>query len=187
MTFAVQAACRADAALALDYLGAIVRGYSVDEHARWFVVPGRPAAKERPRVGRGGHVFTPGGTKAAEALVAMFWRAATRDQTLATNVAVAAVFVVADGRVKDGDNMLKLVLDAGNRAEVWPDDSFCTVSTWALELDRARPRTVVAFCPTKSSLVREAKKCSACGQPLMRKGKGLCRHCGTLHRGRAKR
>jgi Holliday junction resolvase RusA-like endonuclease len=59
------------------------------------------------------------------------------------------VFYVTDETTKGGDNLLKLLLDAGNRAEVWPDDAHVTVHTAGLELDRARPRTVVAFCPTE--------------------------------------
>jgi Holliday junction resolvase RusA-like endonuclease len=144
-----------DGVLALEYLRGIVRGHDVAQEAAWFVVPGPPAAKERPREGRG-HFYTPGTTRAAESALALYWRQAVRDRVLAGNVAVAAVFYVADERVKDSDNMLKLVLDAGNRAEVWPDDAHCTVHVAGLELDRARPRTVIAFCPTESTLVRRA-------------------------------
>jgi Holliday junction resolvase RusA-like endonuclease len=170
-----------DAVLALAYLRAIVRGHDVDREATWFVVPGPPAAKERPRQGRG-HFYTPSATKAAEGALAFYWRAAAGDRVPSGNIAVAAVFYVADERVKDCDNMLKLVLDAGNRAEVWVDDSFVTVHAAGLELDRDRPRTVVAFCPTESTLVRAARRCSRCAAPLTRLAKGLCRSCGTLNR-----
>ena len=39
-------------------------------------IPGRPQAKQRPRVGRGGHVYTPKETREYEQLVAHTWRAA---------------------------------------------------------------------------------------------------------------
>jgi Holliday junction resolvase RusA-like endonuclease len=169
-----------DAVLALEYLRGIVRGHDVVREAAWFSVPGPPAAKERPRQGRG-RFYTPDATRSAESALAFYWRQAVRDRVLAGNVAVAAVFYVADERVKDGDNLLKLVLDAGNRAEVWPDDSFVTVHVAGLELDRAWPRTVIAFCPTESTLVRTARRCRACHASLTRIAKGLCR-CGTSNR-----
>jgi Holliday junction resolvase RusA-like endonuclease len=170
-----------DGALALEYLRGIVRGHDVGREAVWFTVPGPPAAKERPRQGRG-HFYTPGATRAAESALAFYWRQAVRGRVLAGNVAVAAVFYVADERVKDGDNMLKLVLDAGNRAEAWVDDAHVTVHVAGLELDRARPRTVIAFCPTESTLVRRARCCGRCDAPLMRASKGLCGSCGTVNR-----
>jgi Holliday junction resolvase RusA-like endonuclease len=113
--------------------------------------------------------------------LAFHWRQATRGRVLASNVAVAALFYVADETTKDGDNLLKLVLDAGNRAEVWGDDAQVTVHVAGLELDRARPRTVVAFCPTESTLVRKARRCARCDSPLTRTARGLCR-CGTSNR-----
>lgn len=128
-------------------------------------------------------LHTRGATRAAESALAFAWRQATRGRVLAGNVAVAAVFYVADETTMDGDNLLKLLLklllDAGNRAEVWPDDAHVTVSTWGLELDRARARNVVAFCPTESTLIRRARRCARCDAPLTRVAKGLCR-CGTL-------
>jgi len=171
----------ADGSLALKYLRAIVRGHDVDREAAWFVVPGPPAAKERPRRGARGHFYTPDRTRAAEQLLAMQWRAAAQGRVLGSNVAVAAVFYVSDERATDGDNLLKLLLDAGNRGEVWGDDAQVTVHVAGLELDRARPRTVVAFCPTVSTLVRQARRCRACDGPLTRISRGLCR-CGTTNR-----
>lgn len=181
MAVLAQGVHRDDGAVALEYLRAIVRGHDVDREATWFVVPGPPAAKERPRRGARGNFYTPGATRAAESALAFHWRQAIPGHVLAGNVAVAAVFYVADETTKDGDNLLKLVLDAGNRAEVWPDDSFVTVHVAGLELDRACPRTVVAFCPTESTLVRQARRCRACQAPLTRIARGLCR-CGTSNR-----
>lgn len=174
---------RADCTLALEYLRAIVRGHDVDREATWFVVEGAPQAKERPRLGAGGHVYTPGSTRAAEAALALWWRAAARGRVLGGNVALAAVFYVPDERSTDCDNMLKLLLDAGNRAEAFADDSHVTVHAAGLELDRARPRTVVAYCPTVSTLVRTASTCRSCNSVLTRVAKGLCR-CGVRNTGR---
>lgn len=172
----------ADGSLALEYLRAIVRGHDVEREASWFVVPGKPQAWERTGSHRG-RFYTQSATRAAEAAIAMFWRAAARGQTFGGNVAVAAVFYLPDARTKDGDNLLKLLLDAGSMAEVWADDSHVTVHTAGLELDRVRPRTVVAFCPTESSLARVARRCGQCEAPLTRVSKGLCR-CGQLNRRR---
>jgi Holliday junction resolvase RusA-like endonuclease len=167
----------------IGYLRAIVRGHEVDREARVFSVPGAPSAKERPRKGKGGRFYTPSATKSAEEVVSFGWLRATGGRVLAGNVAVAAVFYVADERVKDADNMLKLVLDAGNKAGVWPDDSFVTAHVAVLELDRADPRTVVAFCPTESTLVRRAKLCSGCDAPLLRPSNGICcLACGKPNR-----
>lgn len=182
MNYLAQDRRAADGAPALEYLRAIVRGHDVDREATWFVVPGPPAAKERPRRGARGNFYTPGATRAAESALTFHWRQATRGRVLAGNVAVAAVFYVADQTTKDGDNLLKLVLDAGNRGEVWGDDAQVTVHVAGLELDRVRPRTVVAFCPTESTLVRTARRCRACQAPLTTLAKGLCRSCGTLNR-----
>lgn len=39
-----------------------------------FTVPGQPVPKGRPRLGRGGHTYTPKNTKAAESRIAAAFR-----------------------------------------------------------------------------------------------------------------
>jgi len=60
------------------------------------------------------------------------------------------------GRVDD-DNLRKLVMDAATRAGVWLDDSQVTAGALRLELDRERPRTLIALCPHDSSMRRTGK------------------------------
>lgn len=43
-----------------------------------LLIPGRPVPKGRPRMGRGGRVYTPSSTRAYEELVAAEWMAAGR-------------------------------------------------------------------------------------------------------------
>lgn len=115
-------------------------------------VPGAPQAKERPRVFRGMGV-TPRATRQAEARIALEVRVqAGRVSYPEGGVALAAIFCVADRRVRDADNLEKLLLDACSKARLWRDDSQVVAKAVRVELDRERPRTVVAVCRCASSV-----------------------------------
>lgn len=76
---------------------------------------------------------------------------------LDANVAIVALCYLPDRRRSDGDNLVKLVKDAATRAGIWIDDSQATGTTVLVELDRERPRTVIGWCRTTSSLDRTTK------------------------------
>ena len=94
-------------------------------------VPGVPVAKARPRVTRGGHVYTPGKTIQHEHLIAMIAR--TKMEPIQGAVGLRVTFFMPipvswskakrESAIKgdilpitrpDGDNMLKTVLDGLN-------------------------------------------------------------------------
>lgn len=114
-----------------------------------------PISKARPRLGARGHVITPERTRAAEEHLGWRFKLAMqgREQMLG-NLAIVCVFYRPDRRVIDGDNMIKLVCDAGNNARVWKDDCQLTTKLVRIELDKARPRTEIAIGPLASSLQR---------------------------------
>lgn len=116
-----------------------------------------PIAKERPRTfhgRRGVRTVTPERTKAAEEHLAWRFRLAMQGCTLIGNLGMVCVFYRPDRRRIDGDNMLKLVCDAGNLARAWGDDCQITTKLARIELDKARPRTEIAIGPMASTLTR---------------------------------
>lgn len=117
-----------------------------------------PIAKERPRTfhgPRGSRTVTPERTKAAEEHLSWSMRLAMKGRApLAGNLAMVCVFYRPDRRRIDGDNMLKLVCDAGNLARMWGDDCQITTKLARIELDKERPRTEIAIGPMASTLTR---------------------------------
>jgi Holliday junction resolvase RusA-like endonuclease len=107
-----------------------------------FTVPGKPMAKQRVRVTRTGHAFTPERTMNYEALVMQCCSAAMNGVAPyegALRVSVDSYLPVPKSWSKakqmdailgairpttkpDGDNLAKAITDAGNRV-VWVDDS----------------------------------------------------------------
>lgn len=107
-----------------------------------FVVLGPPQPKQRARMGKGGHWFTPAATRAYEqavrfvgSYVSPTWRKDKR-----YDVVVRAYF--ADARRRDADNVAKAVADALNGV-YWDDDSQIRSLTCVREVDRDEPRTEV--------------------------------------------
>ncbi len=89
-----------------------------------FTVPGRAVPKARPRVGRGGHVYTPAKTVAWEETVA--WAARTQiREPLEGDIGIEMWFFFADRRRRDWDNIAKAVCDALNGV-AYTDDSQIT-------------------------------------------------------------
>lgn len=121
----------------------------------WFTADLVPIAKERPRTGRGGRTYTPEKTRAAEEHLAWAFKLALKARLpLVGNLGMAVVFYRPNRQRIDGDNMLKLVCDAGNLAGAWVDDSQVTTKLARIELDKAHPRTEIAIGPLASSLTR---------------------------------
>ncbi len=114
-------------------------------------VPGKPVGKARPRLGRGGRVYTPAATTKAERAVANAWRAQVGIiHTGPVHVTLAIAFAVPKSIAKaerarrleagwhthkpDIDNVVKLVLDALNGVAYDDDTQVVSISTtkrWA--------------------------------------------------------
>lgn len=93
-----------------------------------FWVPGKPQAKQRPRVGKGGRIYTPRETAEYEAHVAHCWRLAD-GESIPRDTAVRVEILVSKDKVEvvvepvpdrrhtaraDLDNIAKSVLDGLN-------------------------------------------------------------------------
>lgn len=115
-----------------------------------FTIPLRPVGKERPRMAKSGHVYTPQQTKDVERIVGMAARAAgvkMIDGPVYLNVEARFAPPKSWSKAKrsaqigaphtskpDGDNILKLTADALNEIACEDDRQFCqmTVSKrWA--------------------------------------------------------
>lgn len=126
-------------------------------------IPGRPQPKERPRHTKGGHSFTPAKTRIWESAAAFVILNAAQGQTFTGPCVVtvnaywhrpkscpkcieksawATGEAVYRPSTPDADNILKAVLDAGNRSKVWGDDAQVVIATvsklYAAEGDEAR-------------------------------------------------
>lgn len=116
---------------------------------------GTPVPKERARTTREGHVYTPAKTRTAEAeLVRTFRRAWGDRRMLKDTVALVALFYVPTRQPKDADNCVKLVKDALTKSQVWKDDRLVKAMAVFVELDAARPRTVIALAPCLGSMTK---------------------------------
>ena len=108
-----------------------------------FTVPGKPQGKQRPRLGKGGRVYTPSATRRYELAVA--WAALGARPALWAKTGrfvVEVTMYFPDWRRRDVDNVLKAVLD-GMQGVLYEDDSQVVVASAIKWLDRERPRTEV--------------------------------------------
>lgn len=159
-------------------------------------IPGEPKSKARPRIGAGG-AFTPKSTKAHETLLRAHFMGLV-PSPLRESLSVEAIFYRSNRQRVDLDNMLKALLDAGNKL-LWEDDSQIVQVSARLEYDPARPRTFIKVCAETSSMARgpdaeQIVQCEGCGKDIVWKlyestkprrfcsrectGGGVCRRCG---------
>lgn len=117
-----------------------------------FVLPGKPHAKMRPRKGKGGRMYQAEEDRDAERATKARLRA-LEIEPLVGNVCIMVTLYMPDRRIRDFDNMVKHICDAGNGI-LWRDDSQVTGGGQLIELDRARPRAEVILGPHTSSLQR---------------------------------
>lgn len=143
-----------DRALALERLGSVTRGAFNPDRLGLLTFDGPPQAWQRAGVFNGDRIYTPKATRKAEQDLACLLKIAIPDRPWLCNIALITVFFFADHRRRDADNCMKLVMDAATKALVWHDDCQVTTQAAFVELDAARPRTVIALSPTKSSLDR---------------------------------
>jgi Holliday junction resolvase RusA-like endonuclease len=106
-----------------------------------LTIPGNPVSKGRPRVGRG-WVHTPKRTRDAEEWIRFWARKAGIRKPLRGPIHLDVAFYRADKRRADGDNLLKLLQDAGNGI-MWGDDAQITSMSVRKLLDHENPRTEV--------------------------------------------
>lgn len=85
-----------------------------------FTVPGDPVVKGRPRFTRYGKAYTPKKTADAELAIKMLLNGLV-SEPFDRPVGVDAVFFCATKRRTDGDNLMKMLLDAMNEVVVTDD------------------------------------------------------------------
>lgn len=106
------------------------------------VIPGRPIPKSRPRFTRRGGVYSVKAQRVHEDAIGWALRAKLGHRRFHGPVRVYAVFFFPDRRTSDADNLLKLLLDAGNKI-AWDDDKQVVGVTGEIEFDKANPRTEI--------------------------------------------
>lgn len=142
-----------DRELALATLGALRRDPVLPERTTVIVHPGRPQPKARARTFKGRYFTSKETAKAEQALLTTF-RLEVLERPWMCNVAIVAIFYRPTRQRTDLDNLMKLVMDAATKANVWRDDSQVTAQASFIELDPVNPRTVIALCPATSTLDR---------------------------------
>lgn len=90
-----------------------------------FTIDGPPVPKQRPRMTRSGHVYTPAKTRAYEKLVAIAAQdAVAREQWIADVAKYSVHITIRRARkVADIDNYAKSILDGMNKI-IYPDDKY---------------------------------------------------------------
>lgn len=138
-----------------------------------FSHPGAPSSKARARMMKAGYMFTPKKTMDAQRdLANHFASLRVGEPPMVENVAIVAIFYRPNLQRIDGDNLMKLVMDAATQAAIWRDDCQVTAHAALVEFDPIAPRTLVALCPYISSLVRapEMFVCPECEKSFERPG-----------------
>jgi Holliday junction resolvase RusA-like endonuclease len=137
-----------------------------------FIHRAVPCSKARARWHRAQQRFyTPQNVLDAQSELAKNFEAVVPDRPWTCNIAIVAIFFRPNAQRIDADNLMKLVMDAATQAKVWTDDCLVTTQAAFIELDKENPRTVVALCPTVSSLNRDpvqVRICQRCRQPFQR-------------------
>lgn len=87
-----------------------------------ITILGEPVAKERPRIGKHGGVYTPRGTKNFEDHVAIAARAQLPKYKALDRLIVSLDFYCSSGK-KDLDNLCKSVLDGLQKGGTFKNDS----------------------------------------------------------------
>ena len=99
-----------------------------------FTIPGRPRPKQRPRLGRGGNVYTPRATKEYERLVG--WSAVQAGvKSIEGSVGIEAVFYFKNRKTPDLDNCVKALLD-GLEGIAYKNDRQVVEHRYRLEYDQ---------------------------------------------------
>lgn len=135
-------------------LGSMLTGIGGDPYRLTVVIPGNPQPQQRARGGRGGRHYTPDASRAAQETIATLLMPFRNLDFLQGNLALACIFFRSTAHIVDGDNLLKLVQDAGTKARVWRDDSQITGGAYRIGLDRRNPRTLIAVAQHTSSMPR---------------------------------
>ena len=175
-----------DSSAALDYLRGLLREYDTEKIV-YFVHEGDPVSKARARFSfKTKRAYTPGRTQTAQEALAWRFRAAVKDAQWVGNIALVAVFYRSNHQRIDADNLMKLVMDAGTQSGIWKDDCQVTHQLSVVELDAARPRTVVALSPVASTLNRNpdaSYTCVVCQKSFTRNraevGRRQPKYCST--------
>lgn len=135
-----------------------------EEWQAQVTMEGEPASKARPRLGKGGNVYTPRRTVTAEEA----WRWRLREVASAPIAdrafAVTLRFYSGLWTRKDIDNMIKLVLDASNGV-VWADDrQVVGIDAWLVR-GAAQPRTELTLRTVDQPLAPMVE-CAHCGKSV---------------------
>lgn len=125
---------------------------------RLFEHEGQPIPKARAQVIRDGRSFTPPRTVRAERdLAYTFIQACAGDRfDSQSDFALACIFYRTGKLRADADNLLKLVMDAGQKAGVWIDDRQVTRTAAIVVPDCLWPRTLIGYCTVHGGTLGDA-------------------------------
>jgi Holliday junction resolvase RusA-like endonuclease len=153
-------------------------------------VPGTPATKTRPRFGNG-RAFTTKPTHVAEQRLRLYFGRAGVVREDFNDLGVTLVFRAATRQRRDIDNLVKLVLDAGNGV-LWRDDNQVVELAAKLTRGDGDPGTDIevyvvadreracAKCGKTLTPVQTTYCSKACYDTLQRRGTyRACAGCGT--------
>lgn len=139
-----------------------------------LVIEGAAVPKSRARVVRG-HAFTPQRTKDWQEFVGWSVRKAYPGlvPNATHNLGVALVFLTANNRPGDVDNLTKSILDGCNKI-VWADDSQVVQIVAQLERSSAAPCVHLCVYTVGASRVKPCENCGVAMHPTWDRGTRFC-------------
>lgn len=115
-----------------------------------ITIPGNPKPKQRPRMGRGGHFYSPSSADEVQAGKEIYLQFAIKrkgglwDATKPVNVKIHFHYKSGRGRTPDVDNLLKFTLDAIEKSGIVKNDRLITVKEMLYDCGKdENPRTEI--------------------------------------------
>lgn len=133
-----------------------------------LILNGEPKTKGRPRFTRNGQAYTPKETRIAELEILTKW---TEDgsRSLDGDIGMELIFDLGTKRIKDIDNMAKLVLDALNKKAFADDNQIVELISRKRYVGKDKAKTIIRIWEIANGRGCSIEsKCESCSRDSVR-------------------